>query len=378
MKHLRPFVIVAIVCSLLFGCSSDDTETPVLTTIEITSPFGSQLILDETAQFSARGLDQSGQPITIMVDITWTVSNANASINNTGMVNTLVAGNVTVTANVEGVEGSLDVVITDIFTQDFHIYVSDAGNLQSPPWQILRYDQNGQRPRVFISQRLAWPQDILFLESRNEVIVSNLNSGRITRYDGDTGDYIDDFAIGIGGPTRMKIGPDGLLYVLQWQGNGRVLRYDLDGNFIDEFTSFSVSNSIGLDWDDSDNLYVSSFDGAFVRKFDSNGNDMGAFISSNLQGPTNIWFDNNGDLLVNDWNAGVIARFNDLGVFQDNFVIGLNQVEGIAFLPGGNFLVGNGNATVKEFSSNGAFVRDFVTRGSGGLIQANAVVRRPL
>ena len=30
------------------------------------------------------------------------------------------------------------------------------------------------------------------------------------------GVYIEDFATGIGGPTRMKIGADSLLYVLQW------------------------------------------------------------------------------------------------------------------------------------------------------------------
>ena len=47
-----------------------------------------------------------------------------------------------------------------------YIYVSDAGNFNKPPWQILKYDENGQNSKVFISedQGLDWPQDIVFLE----------------------------------------------------------------------------------------------------------------------------------------------------------------------------------------------------------------------
>jgi len=54
------------------------------------------------------------------------------------------------------------------------------------------------------------------------VLISNLNTGRITKYNSSTGEYIGDFATGIAGPTRMKIGADSLLYVLQWSGNGKV------------------------------------------------------------------------------------------------------------------------------------------------------------
>lgn len=78
----------------------------------------------------------------------------------------------------------------------------------------------------------------------------------------------------------MKIGPDNLLYVLQWNGNGRVKRYQLDGTSMGDFTNASVNQSIGLDWDSSGNLYVSSYNGDSVRKFDSNGNDAGLFINT--------------------------------------------------------------------------------------------------
>ena len=134
-----------------------------------------------------------------------------------------------------------------IQAQEFDIYVSDAGNFASPPWQILKFDENGENPQVFIDQNLAWPQDILFLEGSNTVLISNLSSGNINRHNASTGAFIETFATVVNGPTRMKIGPDGLLYVLQWNNNAPVLRYTIDGSFVDEFTSVGVNQAIGLE-----------------------------------------------------------------------------------------------------------------------------------
>lgn len=255
-----------------------------------------------------------------------------------------------------------------------HLYVVDIGPNRGQPWQIVRYDENGQNPVVFTQQALSRPQDILFLESEGTALVSNLGTGRINRHDATTGALIDTFASGIGQPTRIKIGADNLLYVLQWAGNGKVWRYDLAGNFVDEFTSVGVSNSIGMDWDDQGNLYIASFDGASVRKFDSNGNDLGLFISTGLQGPTNIWFDSNGDLLVFDWTGGAIRRFSSTGAFISNFVIGLNQPEGIEFLDNGDFLVANGGtSSVRQYDENGTYLKDLVTPGLGNLATPNAL-----
>ena len=158
------------------------------------------------------------------------------------------------------------------FSQDTFVYVSDAGNFSAPPWQILKFDENGQNPEVFIDTNLNWPQDIVFLDNSDTVLISNLNSGRINRHSATTGDFIDSFATSIAQPTRMKIGADNYLYVLQWSDDGRVKRYELDGTFVDDFTNVGVPQSIGLDWDADGNLYVSSFSGQYVRKFDANGN----------------------------------------------------------------------------------------------------------
>jgi hypothetical protein len=261
--------------------------------------------------------------------------------------------------------------------QTTEIYVSDAGNFNNPPWQILKFDENGENPEVFIDSNLAWPQDIIFLDDQGLVLISNLNTNQITKYNLASGGYLGNFATGISGPTRMKIGDDSLLYVLQWSGDGKVRRYQLNGTFVDDFTSVGVSQSIGIDWDSTGNLYVSSFNGNNVRKFDSNGNDMGLFINSNLQGPTNIWFDDNGDLLVLNWSGTTVKRFDSAGNYLGDFITGLFHCEGVDVFPNGNILIGNGGtSSVKLFDSNGNYLEDFIASGAGNLLTPNAVVIR--
>jgi DNA-binding beta-propeller fold protein YncE len=261
--------------------------------------------------------------------------------------------------------------------QSYDIYVSDAGNFSNPPWQILKFDSAGQNPTVFISTNLNWPQDILFVEDSGFVLVSNLGSGTITKYDANTGAYLSDFATGIGGPTRMKIGPDSTLYVLQWNGNGLVQRYSLDGTFLGDFTNFPVTLAIGLDWDANSNLYVSSYNGKAIQKFDQAGMDLGPFIDSALQGPTNIWFKSNGDLFVNDYNGNAVKRFNSNGVYTGKFIPAITHPEGVNFLPDGSMLIGStGTHSVKMFDTNGNYLQDLIAPNSGHLITPNAIVIR--
>ncbi len=272
----------------------------------------------------------------------------------------------------------LSLFLSICIAQNYEIYVSDAGNFSSPPWQILKFDASGNNPSVFINSDLNWPQDILFMDSINTVLISNLGSGRIIRHNAMTGARISDFATAISGPTRMKVGPDGLLYVLQWGGNGKVKRYKLNGTFVGDFTSVGVNKSIGLDWDAAGNLYVSSYGDDMVRKFDTAGVDQGVFISSNLVGPTNIWFDSNGDLLVSDYDGTGVKRFDSTGAFKGVFLSGLSKSEGVAYLPNGQILIGNGgNSSVKLFSASGSYISDFISSGSGNLKNPNAIVVRP-
>jgi len=271
----------------------------------------------------------------------------------------------------------LSLLASAVLAQATEIYVSDTGNFSSPPWQILKYDGNGENPEVFIKDNLGQPQDIIFLDDANTVLISNFSTGQITRYNAQTGAFIDVFASGLAEPTRMRIGADKLLYVLQWSGSGKVRRYQLDGTSLGEFTSVGVSQSIGLDWDSSGNMYISSYNGDYVRKFDANGNDLGLFITTNLLGPTDVNFDADGNLLVSNYNAAAIKKFDPTGNYISDFIRGVGQVEGLDFFENGNILVGVGSQhSVRMYDSEGNFISFFIPSGSGGLLTPNAVLIR--
>ncbi len=268
---------------------------------------------------------------------------------------------------------------------EYYMYVSDAGGFNNPPWQILRYDIDGNNPQVFIDndffvgEGVGWPQDILFLEDQGVVLISCLVGNRITKHNASTGAYIEDFATVPGSPTRMKIGNDNLIYVVQWSNsNNKILRYQQDGTFVDEFTDEGVPSSVGLDWDSDGNLYVGSYGTNTVTKFDTNGISQGSFISSDLSGPTNIHFEENGTMLVLNWNGGNVKRFDADGNFLEVFTTEVTQPEGIAVNPvTGNYIFGNGGpAKIDEFQADGSFVTSLVDSGEGGLGQPNAVVIR--
>ncbi|MBP6184391.1 MAG: hypothetical protein KA479_05575 [Saprospiraceae bacterium] len=263
--------------------------------------------------------------------------------------------------------------------QNMALYVSDAGNFDQPPWQILKFDVEGKNGEVFIDHHLAWPQDILFLEHEGIVLISNLNTGQIIKFDSETGAYIGVFAHVAGGPTRMKLGKDSLLYVLQWAGNGRVLRYNLNGTLADVFTSVGVQASIGMDWDVDGNLYVSSYSGKYIRKFDQTGKDLGLFANFGLLGPTNIWFTPSGQLMVMDFEGGVVQLYHYDGLYLGIAISNILNGEGVAFLPNGNMLLGSGGASsVREYTADGMYLKDFITPGALGLMTPNAVVLRTL
>jgi hypothetical protein len=265
---------------------------------------------------------------------------------------------------------------TSIQAQDLKIYVSDAENFAPNTGKILQYDIDGSNPITFIDEELSWPQDIVFLADQNVVLISNLNSNKITKHNAVTGAYIEDFAVVAGGPTRMKIGSDNLLYVLQWSAtDNKVLRFQQDGTFVDEYTNTGVPRSIGFDWDSNGNLYVSSFSLATITSFDTSGNLSGEFIdNTELSGPTNIYFDASDNLFVFDWSDGDIEQFTSAGIYTGRFIDDLGQVEGVDFLSNGNLLIGKGaTAEIKQYTPNGMFVENTVEAGDGNLEQPNAV-----
>lgn len=377
----KSFLWIIVFMALLFSCSKrEGTVELTLASIEIIASNGTQLELGEETQLSVEGIDQFGNPITITSQISWTSNSAIVNINASGLVTAVSSGKATAQATTQNISSTIEIIVDDSASDfNYNIYVSDAGNFDKPPWQILKYDKDGENPEVFIDEALAWPQDILFLEEENVVLISNLRSGAINRHDATTGEFLSRFAAVPLGPTRMKFGPDSLLYVLQWNDIGKVLRFQRDGTPLGAFTDSGIPSSIGLDWDEEGNLYVASFGFAEIRKFGPNGEDLGIFANSEFAGPTNINFDAQGNLMVNDWTKGRVMIFDEEGNFIKDFTDGLSQVEGLSILPNGDILLGHGRGkSIKLYKPDGVFIRDVVERGGGGLIQPNAVIWRKI
>lgn len=224
------------------------------------------------------------------------------------------------------------------------------------------------------------PQEVFFHPVTRHLLVTGFVNSKIKMYDGETGAFISDFNTGynLSSPTKMILGSDSLIYVTQW--GGKVVRFTLDGDFVDEFSSIDIPAGLGMVWDDDDNLYVTSwgtngFDGQ-VYKFDSEGNSQGAFINSDiLEGPVGIWRDNAGNFYVVDWRLGSVLRFDSAGNFIDTFISGTERTEGHAFRSDGAILLCNVSISqVKRYNADGSFNEIFI---NGGLAGPNAITFGP-
>lgn len=193
--------LIFVVFNFLNCSGSDDSdqiEELRLVEIIIDSSNGDRLDLSGTAStsLSISGLDQYAQEYIINGTISWTSNNFNASVSQTGLVNALEVGVSIIQVEAEGVTASFTISIWDSSAPRTEIFVSEVENLNDPPYKILRYFADGSYSEVFTNQNLAWPQDIVILEDQEVVLISNLNTGRITKYNLNTGGYIENFATG--------------------------------------------------------------------------------------------------------------------------------------------------------------------------------------
>ncbi len=375
MRHLAALIFTVL---LISSCGSEEEPPLVLTSIRITPPESTRLdaVTAEQAVLQVEGFDQNNQSFEITSEITWSVENDHATITQEGVLTASSAGTALVVAQVMELRAEAQISIWDSSAPRTEIYVSDVGNNRNGPHRIWRFDENGNHPEVYISSALSRPQDMIFLEEQQIVLVSNLGGNNINKYNIETGEFVGAFASNLAGPTRINIGPDRLIYAIQWNG-GPVKRYQQDGEYVDDFTSSSIDDAIGMAWDSGRNLYVASFNengNGFVLQFDQEGDLTGTFINNNLVGPTDIWFDGS-DLMVNDWSANSVKRFNSEGVFQEVFISNVSQPEGVAFLNGNILLGASGSSSIPMYTGSGNFVRNLVTPGNG-LITPNAVIIR--
>jgi len=171
--------------------------------------------------------------------------------------------------------------------------------------------------------------------ARVELFVCDFNDNVVKRFNGLTGEYMDDFASGngVGNPIDAIFGPDGNLYVCG-HGSTSVLRY---------------------------NGRTGQFMGDFVSKDKSDG----------TIGPNGITFGPDGNLYMSSKWTKEVKRFDGkTGEFIDNFVKkrsgGLDTPAQLMFGPGGNLYVAStNNNCIKIYDGkSGAYLRDFIS-GNG-------------
>jgi DNA-binding beta-propeller fold protein YncE len=293
---------------------------------------------------------------------------------------------------------------------------------------VLRYDADtGAFVDEFLPHRsggLNQPWGVVIGPHDHNVYVSTghfKGEGQIKAvlsYDGDTGAFLDEVVQTgqMNEPHAVTFGPDGNLYVGDRVApdRGRIARFDgTTGAYLDDFVPvlsgglahplthvFGPNGRGGLD------LYVSNGGGGILRYDGTTGAFVGTFVpggSGGLNTPLGMVFGPDGNLYVAEpaffGGTPAVLRFQGPtgptpGAFLDAFVPadrgGLLQPFGVLFGPDRN---GDGRqdlyvtsddpnesgfktasphtGSVKVYDGvTGAYLSDFVTEGSGGLREA--------
>jgi hypothetical protein len=221
---------------------------------------------------------------------------------------------------------------------DGNLYVAD--NILGDG-RVLRFDgQTGEFMDLFIDYQ---PDHILFSPSAmtfgpdGRLYIgsgtTNGNEAQILCYHGQTGAFLGAFVPpgsgGLGSVGDMAFGPDGDLYVVD--GSQGVLRYSgVDGHFLSLFVSFPANiYPRNLAFGASGDLFVSTTTNSIVRFNGSSGASLGTFITPGAGGLTNpagLAFGPDGSLYVSSTGSHSVLRYNGTtGVFSDAFQLPVNS-----------------------------------------------------
>ncbi len=258
------------------------------------------------------------------------------------------------------------------------------------------------------------------------ILIGGYFSNSVSVFDACTGTFERTLDSGnhIVGPQAMRIGPDGLLYVVS-EGNGQILRYNastlaFQDSFINTGTGF---NPTGMAFGPDGDVYVGGYEGDSVRRYDRqtgalkatvvaagaaglNGPDNGmsfgpdgrlyipaydantivawdpnsqqasifvARAAGGLFRPRGIVFEANGNMLVSSEGSGKILRYGTTGAFIGVFAENLGQPTGMSWLPDGNLLVAEGDSAIRV-SAQGQFLGLIGASGTGGLSGATFAI----
>ncbi|MFN7974924.1 MAG: hypothetical protein U0166_21660 [Acidobacteriota bacterium] len=218
------------------------------------------------------------------------------------------------------------------------------------------------------------------------ILVSGYDSDDATIFGHPGGAFLGKLGAGgsLNGVQAIRVGPEGLLYVANEEGDD-VVRYDrTTGAFVDVFVqpgAGGLDGTTGLTWGPDGDLYVPSFNTDSILHFDgTTGAPVGTFVaagSGGLDGPdAGTIFGPGGDLYVPSyWNGRVLRYDGATGAALGVFITGIARPRDLEFRPGGLLYVSSDTGSrVNEYdAATGAFLRAFVAPGSGGLSGAYSI-----
>jgi sugar lactone lactonase YvrE len=249
-------------------------------------------------------------------------------------------------------------------------------------------------------------------------------------FDACTGAYLRDLdaRTRINGAQAVKLGPDGLLYVVS-EETSSILRYRNDTlEFVDTFAVAQIAPT-GIAFDGQGRLYVAGYGSQSVQRFGTDGKFIDTAMpprAAGVGGPDNgMTFGPDGMLYVPGYDSSSMVRHDIAtgattvaiparasGLFQTRGILpsrdgqslfvtgegsgqvlryqvgtgavselarGFNKPTGIAYAPDGNLLVVSGTSVVRLDPATGASLGTLVAPGTGGVVAPVylAVIARP-
>lgn len=152
-----------LAAAFIAACGTDPVSTTAVAAVQITTPFGA-LRPGQSVQFTATAINAFGDPIVGAGAATWlSTSPASATVDASGLVTALAAGSTSITATIQGVQGTRVVTVVPAGTGAI---VTMPGNSFIPFEVTIRageavYFEFPQEPHNVIFNRITGaPQDI--------------------------------------------------------------------------------------------------------------------------------------------------------------------------------------------------------------------------
>lgn len=255
----------------------------------------------------------------------------------------------------------------------------------------------------------------------SKLLVSGFNSNNVFVYDACNGAFIRrlDDANRLRGAQAIKLGPDGLIYVVA-ETSRQVQRYRAD-TFEFVSTAFTVPigfGATGLAFAPNGEYWVCGYDSDSVRRYGADGSNIGDLVpprTAGLNGADNgmtlgpdgklyipgydshnlvrydpatgqtvalvpaasgglfntrgILFEPGGEtMLVSSEGSGKVLRFRVAdGAFLGNVISGLSVPTGLGYAPDGNLLVADAGGVAKYDVASGARLAVLAQAEPGGL-----------